>query len=92
MAKSNGLERDTLDNVIIAMEKVDAKWHSADNQMNYCDFRDALFYLKELQRYVIGENAKTHLFGTRLNNNIVVKPEGIYCAVCGTRLDLEEDD
>ena len=47
--KGNGIERDTLEGVIAAMEKVDAKWHSADNQMNYCDFRDALFYLKQYQ-------------------------------------------
>lgn len=45
--KGNGIERDTLEGVITAMENVDARWHSADNQMNYCDFRDALFYLKE---------------------------------------------
>lgn len=45
--KGNGIERDTLDGVISAMEKVDAKWHCTVNQMNYADFRDALHYLQE---------------------------------------------
>ena len=45
--KGNGLERDTIDGVIKAFEKVDKKWQSSKNQMNYADFRDALWYLRE---------------------------------------------
>ena len=48
--KGNGLERDTLSGVIEALEKVDKKWQSSKNQMNYADFRDALWYLHEYQR------------------------------------------
>ena len=54
--KGNGIERDSLDGVIEAMERVDAKWHSASNQLNYCDFRDALFYLKEYRKMLKKED------------------------------------
>ena len=65
----------------------------------YCELGDqagildlALDYLKELKQYVMGEQAKTAAFGKRLSDNVAVLPEGIYCNVCGTRLDLERDD
>ena len=45
--KGNGLERDTIDGVIKAFERVNKRWHSANNQLNYADFRDALWYLKK---------------------------------------------
>lgn len=52
----------------------------------------ALDYLKDLQRYLYGEQGKARLFGTALNENVAIRPEGVYCNVCGTRLDLEKDD
>lgn len=65
----------------------------------YCELGDqegildlALDYLKELKRYVEGKRGETELFGTPLNENVSVRPEGVYCNVCGTRLDLERDD
>ena len=42
-----GLEKSTLDVVIAEFEKVNSKWLNAQNQLEYCDFRDALEYLKE---------------------------------------------
>ena len=47
--KGNGLERDTLDGVIKDLERLNKKWQSSKNQMNYCTLRDALWYLKELK-------------------------------------------
>ena len=52
----------------------------------------AFYYLKELKRYVEGKRGETALFGTPLNENISVRSEGVYCNVCGARLDLERDD
>ena len=52
----------------------------------------ALDYLKDLKSYVMGEQSKIAAFGKRLSDNVAVLPEGVYCNVCGTRLDLEEDD
>lgn len=43
----NGIERDTLSGVIAALERTAEKWHNADNQTGWADFRDAIFYLKE---------------------------------------------
>lgn len=57
-----------------------------------CVLADALHYLKDLKSYVMGEQSKIAAFGKRLSNNVAVLPEGVYCNVCGTRLDLDEDD
>lgn len=37
----------TLDEVIDKLEKADLTWSNIKNNLNYEDFRDALFYLKE---------------------------------------------
>ena len=47
--KGNGIERDTLDGVITALEKVQDTWQNARNGLQYADFRDSLHYLKELR-------------------------------------------
>ena len=50
--KDNGIERDTLDGVIAALEKVWDTWQNARNGLRYPDLRDAIYYLKEYQRMV----------------------------------------
>lgn len=40
----------TLDEVIDKLEKADTTWSNIKNNLNYEDFRDALFYLKEYKK------------------------------------------
>ena len=47
--KGNGLERDSLDGVIKDLERLNKKWQSSKNQMNYCTLRDVIWYLKKLK-------------------------------------------
>ena len=47
--KGNGLEPDTLDGVITALEKVRDTWQNQRNSLEYPDLRDAIMYLKEYQ-------------------------------------------
>lgn len=44
--KGNGLEPDTLDGVISALENVRDKWQNNWNCLEYPDLRDAIMYLK----------------------------------------------
>ena len=56
-----GLKKGTLDEVIAEFEKVDSKWLNAQNQSNYCDFRDALYYMKEYRsEKIIWESDRKH--------------------------------
>lgn len=48
--KGNGIERDTLDGVITALERVDDTWQNVRNSLQYPDLRDALHYLQVLQK------------------------------------------
>lgn len=48
--KGNGIERDTLDGVITALEKVDDTWQNGRNGLQYADLRDALHYLKAYRK------------------------------------------
>ena len=48
--KGNGIERDTLDGVITALERVDDTWQNVRNSLQYPDLRDALHYLKEYKK------------------------------------------
>ena len=50
--KGNGIERDTLDGVITALERVDDTWQNARNGLQYADLRDAIYYLKKYQKMV----------------------------------------
>ena len=50
--KGNGIERDTLDGVITAFEKVRDTWQNGRNGLQYADLRDALYYLKKYQKMV----------------------------------------
>ena len=84
----------TLDEVIKALEyclnPVDNFWncnaecpyiHCCDPS-NHDVTEDALHYLmayRQLSRGLVGENTE-------------IRPEGIYCKVCGTRLDKDWDD
>lgn len=40
----------TLDEVIDKLEKADTTWSNIKNNLNYEDFRDALFYLKDYKK------------------------------------------
>ena len=91
----------TLDEVIKANECCDHG--EPDSRCEDCPYNglgaccheresDALHYLKELKSYVMGEKSRFSAFGKRLNDNVAVLPEGVYCNVCGTRLDFEKDE
>ena len=82
----------TLDEAINTMENLPAYDDTGCSYIFDDDARDVLHYLKELKRYITGEQAKSHLFGIPLNENVSIRSEGVYCNVCGTRLDLEEED
>lgn len=43
----NGVERDTLDGVISALDHVMDTWQNNWNCLEYPDLRDALYYLRE---------------------------------------------
>lgn len=45
--KDNGLEPDTIEGVITALEKVQDTWQNSWNSLQYPDLRDAIMYLKE---------------------------------------------
>ena len=43
-----------------------------------------------LKKYEEAEKGRASVIGKRLNENVAVLPDGVYCNVCGTRLDLDE--
>lgn len=47
--KGNGLEPDTLEGVVTALEGVRDTWQNQRNSLEYPDLRDAIMYLKEYQ-------------------------------------------
>lgn len=62
----------------------------ADLESGLCVHETAVYYLKRLKKYEEAEKGRATVFGKRLNENVAVLPEGVYCNVCGTRLDLDE--
>ena len=62
----------------------------ADLESGLCVHETAVYYLKLLKKYEEAEKGRAAVFGKRLNENVMVLPEGVYCNVCGTRLDLDE--
>ena len=55
-----------------------------------CVHETAVYYLKCLKKYEEAEKGRASVIGKRLNENVAVLPDGVYCNVCGTRLDLDE--
>lgn len=47
--KGNGINPDTLEGVITALERVRDTWRNDQNSLEYPDLRDAIIYLKEYQ-------------------------------------------
>lgn len=45
--KDNGLEPDTIEGVITALERVRDTWQNGRNSLQYPDLRDAIMYLRE---------------------------------------------
>lgn len=50
--KGNGLDPDTLDGVISALEDVRDRWQNQRNCLEYPDLRDAIMYLKQYRDYL----------------------------------------
>lgn len=50
--KGNGLDPDTLDGVISALENVRDRWQNQRNCLEYPDLRDAIMYLKQYRDYL----------------------------------------
>lgn len=45
--KGNGIEPDTIEGVITALERVQDTWQNQRNSLEYPDLRDAIMYLRE---------------------------------------------